>query len=132
MSFLPPDTIKVIAEFSGVTNLSDDVAIALAQEIEYKSRDVVQEAMKFMRHSKRTKLRTEDINRALRVRNVEKLYGFDTSIPVKFKHLNTSSIGSIFYLEDKELDLDEIINDSLPKIPPEMTVTGNYISRKSD
>ncbi len=55
----------------GIPNLKDDVAVSLAQDVEYRIHEIVQEAMKFMRHGKRTKLTVDDINNALRVRNVE-------------------------------------------------------------
>ena len=71
MSHLPTESIKIIAEFAGIADLKDDVAQALAQDIEYRLRDIIQEAMKFMRHAKRSKLSTEDINHALKVRNLE-------------------------------------------------------------
>lgn len=60
-----------IAESVGIPNLKDDVATSLAQDVEYRIHEIVQEAMKFMRHGKRTKLTVDDINNALRVRNVE-------------------------------------------------------------
>jgi transcription initiation factor TFIID subunit 6 len=62
-----------IAESVGIPNLKDDVATSLAQDVEYRIHEIVQEAMKFMRHGKRTKLTVDDINNALRVRNVEVL-----------------------------------------------------------
>jgi hypothetical protein len=39
---LPVDSFKVIAESVGVQNLKDDVAAALAQDIEYRLRDIIQ------------------------------------------------------------------------------------------
>lgn len=84
MSFLSADSIKLIGEFAGISNLKDDVALALAQDIEYRLRDIIQEAMKFMRHAKRTRLTTDDINHALQVRNVEVSLG---SVPV-FRYLS--------------------------------------------
>ncbi|CAI2172979.1 10231_t:CDS:2 [Funneliformis geosporum] len=61
------DTIKITAETVGVTNLKDTVAAALAHDVEYRVHEIIQEANKFMRHSKRTRLTGEDINNALRV-----------------------------------------------------------------
>lgn len=65
------DEQQDIAESVGIPNLKDDVATSLAQDVEYRIHEIVQEAMKFMRHGKRTKLTVDDINNALRVRNVE-------------------------------------------------------------
>ncbi|KAG1240493.1 hypothetical protein G6F68_017607 [Rhizopus microsporus] len=75
MSVFPKDTIKNIGESLGISNLKDETTTALAQDVEYRIHELIQEATKFMRHSKRTKLTVEDINAALRVKNVEvKLY----------------------------------------------------------
>ena len=64
---LPQD----VAESANVTNLSDDVAVALAGDVEYRIHQVVEEAIKFMRHGKRTKLKTDDIDHALKTLNIE-------------------------------------------------------------
>lgn len=64
-------------------SLRDDVSHILAQDMEYRLREIIhviqfcnrfthtQEATKFMRHSKRRQLHTEDVNNALKIRNIE-------------------------------------------------------------
>lgn len=84
MSYIPPDTIKAIAHSISIPNLTDEAAKALAPDVEYHVREVVQDALKFAKHSKRTRLNTEDVNNALRLRNVEPLYGFANKDPAKF------------------------------------------------
>ena len=68
-SLLGKESILSVAESIG--QISDDVASAMAPEIEFRLRDIVQEARKFMLAAKRDTLTTADINYALRLRNVE-------------------------------------------------------------
>jgi transcription initiation factor TFIID subunit 6 len=63
--------ILAFIESIGIENLSNEVASAMAPDVEYRVREIAQEAIKFMKHSKRQKLTTEDVNNALRLRNVE-------------------------------------------------------------
>lgn len=42
MSIVPKDTIHVIAESIGISNLPDDVAAALAPDVEYRMREIMQ------------------------------------------------------------------------------------------
>ncbi|EOD36279.1 hypothetical protein EMIHUDRAFT_226588 [Emiliania huxleyi CCMP1516] len=72
MSLLDASCIRVIAESVGIAQVSDEVAEALAPDVEYRLRDIVQacsrsvEALKFMRHGRRETLTCDDINFALR------------------------------------------------------------------
>lgn len=50
---------------------SEDVVANLAPDVEYRIREIIQESLKFVRHSRRTNLTTQDINSALKVKNVE-------------------------------------------------------------
>ncbi|KAF8927524.1 hypothetical protein BGZ58_010339 [Dissophora ornata] len=143
MSTFPASTIKArlhwlpihfrdIAESVGIPNLKDDVAVSLAQDVEYRIHEIVQEAMKFMRHGKRTKLTVDDINNALRVRNVEPLYGFSSADPTRFRRTTagTGATGTseIFFVEDEELDFEAILSAPLPKVPLDVTYTAHWLA----
>ena len=71
MSCLPKELIRVIAQTVGVDDLSEELALRLANDAEYRLREVVQEATKFMRHSKRTVMTTYDVSAGLKLRNIE-------------------------------------------------------------
>jgi len=118
MSLIPKDTIKILGEIAGISNLKDDIASALASDSEYRLREIIQEAIKFMKHSKRQKLTADDVNHALRIRNVEPLYGFKSKDPFVFKKV--PGVGTdLYYIQDEELDCSEVINAPLPKLPLE-------------
>jgi transcription initiation factor TFIID subunit 6 len=55
----------------GISNLRDDVADLFASDVEYRLREIAQEAIKFMRHARRQHLTSDDVNNALRLRNIE-------------------------------------------------------------
>ena len=55
LDHLPGESIKVIAQHVGIESLADEVARALAPDVEYSLREVIQDACKFMRQSKRVR-----------------------------------------------------------------------------
>lgn len=76
-SRLSAQSIHVIAQsIPNLPPLREEAAAALAPDAEYRIREIVQDSLKFMRHSRRRRLTTGDINAALRLRNIEPLYGF--------------------------------------------------------
>lgn len=126
MSILPKDAIQVIAESIGINNLPDDVASALAPDVEYRMREIIQEAMKCMLHSKRTILTTDDVNSALQLRNIEPLYGFASGGPLRFKR----ALGNrdLFYIDDGEIDSKYVIESPLPKAPLDTAVVAYWLA----
>lgn len=71
------ESVHVVAQtISNLLPLSEPAAAALAPDAEYRLREIIQDGLKFMKHSKRSHLTTGDINAALRLRNVEPIYGF--------------------------------------------------------
>lgn len=74
---LTAQTVLVIAQsLSHLPLVTNAAASALIPDAEFRIRQVIQDALKFMNHSKRQILTTNDINTALRVRNVDPVYGF--------------------------------------------------------
>ncbi|KAI8823471.1 uncharacterized protein EV422DRAFT_565415 [Fimicolochytrium jonesii] len=126
MSIFPKESIQAIADSAGIT-IKDDVAVALVQDVEYRLREVVHEARKFMRHAKRNKLHPEDVNHALRVRNVEPLYGWTSGKSSTFKMIGQGA-QPFFYVEDQEVDLEEILNRALPPVPLDVTYTSHWLA----
>lgn len=118
------DTIRDVSEAVGISSLSPDVASNLAMDVEYRIHQVLQEALKFMKHAKRTILTTTDISYALRVLDVEPLYGYDTTRPVRFGEASLGPGQPMFYVEDDEVDFEKLVNAPLPKVPREVSMTG--------
>ncbi|CAO3689655.1 unnamed protein product [Umbelopsis ramanniana] len=127
MSIWPKDTVRSIAESCGITNPKDDYCTALAHDVDYPLQEIIQEATKFMRHSKRSRLTVDDINAALRVRNVEPLYGFTSGNPLRFKK-TTANMNDIYYVGDEEVDFDTILNKPLPRVPLDVTFTAHWLA----
>lgn len=126
MSIVPKDTIHVIAQSIGITNLHDDVAKELAPDVEYRMREIMQEAVKCMRHSKRSILTTDDVNSALSLRNVEPLYGFASGDPLRFRRALGHS--DLFYVEDRDLEFKEVVEAPLPKAPLDTSVVAHWLA----
>jgi len=61
----PKESVHLIASSAGFDEISDEVAILLVTEMEYSLKEVAQQAMKFMKHAKRSRLTTVDVNHAL-------------------------------------------------------------------
>ena len=124
MSVWNPDNVRDVAESVGIAALGDDVVQNLSRDVEYRLSQVLEEALKFMRHGKRTTLSTQDVSQALRVLDVEPLYGYESTRPLRFGEASIGPGQPLFYVEDEETDFEKLINAPLPKVPREITFTG--------
>ena len=119
-----PENIKDIAESIGIANLTDDAVRAMTSDVEFRLSQVLEEALKFMRHGKRTTLHTQDIAQALRILDVEPLYGYESTRPLRFGEASIGPGQPLYYVEDEEMDFEKLINQPLPKVPRDITFTG--------
>lgn len=128
MSVWNPENVIDVAESIGITQLHRDAVEHLARDVEYRISQVLEEALKFMRHAKRTTLTTQDISQALRILDVEPLYGYESTRPLRFGEASIGPGQSLFYVEDEEVDFEKLINAPLPKVPREMTFTAHWLA----
>lgn len=125
----PNDTVKDAGEVVGIQNLPDDVAKAMAMDVEYRLHEIIEQARKFMRHSKRRTLMARDIASALKVLNVEPLYGYDTNRSTKFKEAIVGTGQVLYYLdEEDEVDFDKLISEPIPKVPRDPTYFAHWLA----
>lgn len=124
----PIDTVKDVADSLGLTDLNDEASRNLAMDVEYRIHEILEQAVKFMRHSKRRTLTTTDVEKALRVLNVEPLYGYDVSRPLNFKEALVGNGQTLYYIDDEEVDFEKLINQPLPKVPRATTFTAHWLA----
>lgn len=119
-----PDNVKDVAESVGIGALTDEALKCLSQDVEYRLGQVIIESLRFMRHAGRTTLAVQDVSQALKVLDVEPLYGYESTRPLRYGEASLGPGQPLFYLEDEEVDFEKLINAPLPKVPRDATFTG--------
>ncbi|CAI5527988.1 unnamed protein product [Closterium sp. Naga37s-1] len=169
MSVVPRESVQVAAHSIGIASLGDDVAAALAPDVEYRMREIIQaraecgrmgrgwaghgwgrreydgagagrgrvrayaqpfivaeEAVKCMRHSRRTTLTTADIAAALSLRNVEPLFGLAAADSVRFRRAVGHS--DVVFLHDPTLPLSQVVEARVPCAPADVSVAPHWLA----
>ena len=121
--FFSKETIKNYASSKGLESIEDDSYRVLSQDLEYRIKEVCQEAAKFMHASYRTKLNTTDINNALISRNIDPFFGYESQDILMFKGLPSST----YFVPDEEIDLEEFLERPLPKIPLKPYIQSHWL-----
>jgi len=126
------DSVKDVADALGITNFPDPVASALAGDVEYRIHQVIEEASRFMRHGRRTTLTTGDIDRALRVLNIEPIYGHSPYTTPVFRRAlpfpQTASVGPVYFVEDEEVDFERVLREEKLVLPPSVRWTAHWLA----
>ncbi|KAG4277298.1 transcription initiation factor TFIID subunit 6 [Fusarium proliferatum] len=123
-----PDNVKDVAESVGISSLNEEALKCLAQDVEYRIGQVIVESLRFMRAARRTTLTVNDISLALRALDVEPLYGYDSTRPLRYGEASLGPGQPLFYIEDEEVDFEKLINAPLPKVPRDMGFTAHWLA----
>lgn len=119
-----PENVKDVAESVGISSLNEEALKCLAQDVEYRLGQVIIESLRFMRYAGRTTLTVQDVSQAMKVLDVEPLYGYESTRPLRYGEASLGPGQPLFYIEDEEVDFEKLINAPLPKVPRDATFTG--------
>lgn len=85
-----------------------------------------------MRHARRTTLTTSDIDRALRVLNIEPLYGHSAYTTPIFRrslpYQQLASAGPVYFVEDEEVDFERVLREEKLVLPPSVRWTAHWLA----
>jgi len=88
---ISPESIKLIAETVGYSNIPLSVTKSLAEDTSYRLRELIQSCVQILRHSKRPQLVSDDVNLALRWSDVPLLHGQQPQ-PPEFQYIQESDV----------------------------------------
>jgi transcription initiation factor TFIID subunit 6 len=93
---------------------------------------IFQEAARFMRHGRRTIMTTSDIDQALRVLNIEPLYGHSPYNPTTFRRAlpfpQVPAAGPVYFVEDEEIDFDRVLREEKIALPKGVSWTAHWLT----
>eukprot|EP01012_Entosiphon_sulcatum_P041919 TRINITY_DN55837_c0_g1_i1.p1 TRINITY_DN55837_c0_g1~~TRINITY_DN55837_c0_g1_i1.p1 ORF type:complete len:427 (+),score=48.29 TRINITY_DN55837_c0_g1_i1:25-1305(+) len=120
-------SVRSIAASVGIPELNDQAGRALTADVEYRMREVIQEACKFRRRTPgRQELTVDDVNRALRMRNIQPIYGVGIPSATMFKRVPLKESGGAYAL-DRELSVQDQLSAPLPSVPLQPYCAGHWL-----
>ena len=85
-----------------------------------------------MRHGRRTTMTTADIDQALRVLNIEPLYGHSPYNPTTFRRAlpfpQVPAAGPVYFVEDEEIDFDRVLREEKIALPKGVSWTAHWLA----
>ena len=113
--------VQAVVEGLELPALSKGAAQALAPEVEYRVRELAQEALKVARHAKRQRLTPGDIDATLRLRGVEQTYGFGAAGDPQ-RYVKAAGLPDVVFAVDPILRTENLVDKPLVRargaLPP--------------
>jgi len=126
-TIVPKYNLDIWCESIGSSRLPEDVGEILAEDVTYRIREAVHNAMQVMKHCKRTCLTVDDFNNALKESDTEPIYGHGGPDSLTFKAISFKD-SRLCYVDEKEINLRETALDTnYPADPGEMSLKANWL-----
>eukprot|EP00794_Sanderia_malayensis_P019970 gene19970-21925_t len=123
-TLFPKSSVALYSETVGCPNLNESVQQSLSEDVTYRLKEIIQNAMRVMKHSKRRCMTTNDFSTALKWSDSQLIYGHNGIDISHFKSFNFKD-KNISYIEDKDIHLRELAFDqNLPADPGEVSIKG--------
>lgn len=100
-------SISITASSIGISSISEDVCKHIAEELYYKTKELIYMSKLILNQNKRSTLTTNDVKKAMKLLGGLELYGHNSNDDVNFIHVPKSDV---FIEEDPEFD---ILHDAL-------------------
>lgn len=117
--------VTIIAEQLGI-DLTLNSAQAVARDVSTQLRNVFKLARKFQRSGRRKWLGTEDVEAALSYFGHSPIIGYEPLDNVAFRHVGKQG-RDLFVREDPEVELNQLITSTPPKLPLEPTLKAHWL-----
>jgi transcription initiation factor TFIID subunit 6 len=125
-----PKGMRRVGESVRSLPVSDQALSALGPDAEYRVKEIIQDALKIMRHGKREVLSAEDVNQALRLRNTDEVYGlrgYEMHLG-KEKRYRPDADQRFCWAEDDVLTLADVIAAPVAPCPLEVSLTAHWLA----
>jgi len=126
-TILPKQCIDLWVESVGISKLNDDAGDILTEDVSFRIRECVHNALRIMKHCRRNCLTTDDFNNALKESNTEIIYGHGGIENLQFKSVLFKD-SRLSYIDEKEINLRELALEAVSPIDPgEVSVKANWL-----
>ncbi|XP_063429352.1 TAF6-like RNA polymerase II p300/CBP-associated factor-associated factor 65 kDa subunit 6L [Mytilus trossulus] len=123
------DTIRLIADSVGITEITDQAATLLGEDASYRLREATQNSSQYMKHAKRKKLMTDDFNKALRKSDVQPVYGHRPVDPEQVWTYQQTKDGQIMFLDEADINLEDIaLDNNIPSNPGTVSIKAHWLA----
>lgn len=124
-AIVSPESVSIIGEEIGISELPEDLCFSLAEDVSYKLREVVNNCCILLRNNKRRKLLTHDVNQVFETYNSLPIYGHSFPNELDFQYVPNADT---FVEEDVEVDIVTLaLSDTTVTTPGDEYIKGTWI-----